>query len=249
MYSAQLSLRANAHTCHDKQFNKQPNDQGKGSHTKEGRPVMPRAKPEGETQAGNQPIRRGLGRRDYSRLRTAGTRTGITDPFLSAPPFPSQPPLTPPLLLCRQWPSPAEAHTAIEVLSAVWPGLKFTVKDVCLISRNGKRVCWLHRAMEVWELSGGFCRVLLSIHLYVWNCSVRVFMTVPGCHCICTADLCICQKKCNSVSCLSVQGFMIHLKCDVECHLPGSPKVGYIRIMLITLSANPCIVLYHGSFI
>ena len=93
MYSAHLSLRANAHTRHDKQFNKQPNDQGRGSYTKEGRPVMPRAKPEGETQAGNQPMRRGLGRQDYSRLKTAGTRTGITDPFLSTPPLPSHPPL------------------------------------------------------------------------------------------------------------------------------------------------------------
>ena len=101
MYSAHLSLRANAHTRHDKQFNKQPNDQGRGSYTKEGRPVMPRAKPEGETQAGNQPMRRGLGRRDYSRLKTAGTRTGITDPFLSIPvkpssPLPPPPPLSPP---------------------------------------------------------------------------------------------------------------------------------------------------------
>ena len=100
MYSAHLSLRANAHTRHDKQFNKQPNDQGRGSYTKEGRPVMPRAKPEGETQAGNQPMRRGLGRRDYSRLKTAGTRTGITDPFLSIPvhpsfPLPPPPPLAP----------------------------------------------------------------------------------------------------------------------------------------------------------
>ena len=90
MYSAHLSLWANAHTRHDKQFNKQPNDQGRGSYTKEGRPVMPRAKPEGETQAGNQPMRRGLGRRDYSSLKTAGTRTRITDhscpPLLPFPP-------------------------------------------------------------------------------------------------------------------------------------------------------------------
>ena len=59
--------------------------------------MMPRAKPEGETQAGNQPMRRGLGRRDYSSLKTAGTRTRITDhscpPLL---PLPPPPPLTPP---------------------------------------------------------------------------------------------------------------------------------------------------------
>ena len=94
MYSAHLSLRANAHTRHDKQCNKQPNDQGRGSYTKEGRPVMPRAKPEGETQAGNQPMRRGLGRWDYSSLKTAGTRTGITDhscPTLLSPPTPPSP--------------------------------------------------------------------------------------------------------------------------------------------------------------
>ena len=52
--------------------------------------MMPRAKPEGETQAGNQPMRRGLGRRDYSSLKTAGTRTRITDhscpPLLPLPP-------------------------------------------------------------------------------------------------------------------------------------------------------------------
>ena len=93
MYSAHLSLRASAPNRHDRQFNEQPNDQGRGSHTKKGIPVMPRAKPEGETQAGNQPMRRGLGRRDYSSLKTAGTRTGITDhscpPLL---PLPHTPP-------------------------------------------------------------------------------------------------------------------------------------------------------------
>ena len=95
MYSAHLSLRASAPNRHDRQFNEQPNNQRKGSHTKKGIPVMPRAKPEGETQAGNQPMRRGLGRQDYSSLKTAGTRTGITDH--SCPPLlPLPPPLVPP---------------------------------------------------------------------------------------------------------------------------------------------------------
>ena len=45
-------------------------------------PVMPRTKPERETQArsqqaGSQPMRRGLGRQDYSSIKTAGARTGI----------------------------------------------------------------------------------------------------------------------------------------------------------------------------
>ena len=53
MYSAHLSLRASAPNRHDRQFNEQPNNQRKGSHTKKGIPVMPRAKPEGETQVGN----------------------------------------------------------------------------------------------------------------------------------------------------------------------------------------------------
>ena len=86
MYSAHLSLQASAPTRHDKQFNEQPNETRKEAcHTKEGIPAMPRAKPEGETQAGNQPMRRRLGGQDYSSLKTAGTRTGITD--LSGPPL------------------------------------------------------------------------------------------------------------------------------------------------------------------
>ena len=64
-------------------------------HTKEGIPMMPRAKPEGETQAGNQPMRRGLGRRDYSSLKTAGARTGIPDH--SCPPLLPLPHPPPPL--------------------------------------------------------------------------------------------------------------------------------------------------------
>ena len=106
MYSAHLSLRANAHHCYNRQFNEQPNDQGRGSHTKEGRPGKPRAKPEGETQAGNQPMRRGLGRQDYSSLKTAGRRTGVTDhscPLPSNPPPPS-PPATEPWVASKLTP-------------------------------------------------------------------------------------------------------------------------------------------------
>ena len=50
---------------------------------------MPEAKPEGETQAGNPPMRRGPGRQDYSSPKTAGRGTGITDhsrPPLYTPP-------------------------------------------------------------------------------------------------------------------------------------------------------------------
>ena len=97
MYSAHLSRRASAPTRHNQQFNEQPKDPRKEAcHTKEGIPAIPRAKPEGESQAGNQPMRRRLGRRDYSSLKTAGTRTGIPDhscpPLLPLP----HPPLTPP---------------------------------------------------------------------------------------------------------------------------------------------------------
>ena len=80
MYSAHLSLRASVPTRHNQRFNEQPNDLRKEAcHTKEGIPGMPRAKPEGGNQAGNQPMRRRLGRQDYSSLKTAGTRTGIPD--------------------------------------------------------------------------------------------------------------------------------------------------------------------------
>ena len=61
-------------------------------HPREGIPVMPRTKPEGETQAGNPPMGRGFGRQDYSSLKTAGKGTGITDhscPPLYTPPPPS----------------------------------------------------------------------------------------------------------------------------------------------------------------
>ena len=100
MYSAHLSLRANAHTRHDKQFNKQPNDQGKGSHTKEGRPVMPRAKPEGETKRETNQWGEGSdgGIIPVSRLLEQGPGSlAHSCPFLSTPPFPSHPPpLAPP---------------------------------------------------------------------------------------------------------------------------------------------------------
>ena len=94
MYSAHLYFRASAPTRHNQRFNEQPKDPGKGAcHTKEGIPAMPRAKPEGGNQAGNQPMRR---RRDYSSLETAGTRTGIPDhsclPLLPLPHPPSPPP-------------------------------------------------------------------------------------------------------------------------------------------------------------
>ena len=95
MYSAHLSLRASAPTRHDRQLNEQPNDQGRACHAKEGIPVIPRAKPEGETEAGNQPMRIGLGRQDYSSLKTAGMGTGITEH--SCPPLlPPPPPATEP---------------------------------------------------------------------------------------------------------------------------------------------------------
>ena len=58
-------------------------------HTRKGIPVMPRAKPEGETLVGNLPMRRGLRRQDYSSLKTAGRRTGVTD---HSCPLPSTPP-------------------------------------------------------------------------------------------------------------------------------------------------------------
>ena len=94
MYSAHLSRRVSALTHHNQQLNEQPkNPRKEACHTKEGIPVIPRAKPEGESQAGNQPMRRRLGRRDYSSLKTAGTRTGIPDhscpPLL---PLPHPPP-------------------------------------------------------------------------------------------------------------------------------------------------------------
>ena len=54
---------------------------------------MPEAKPEGETQAGNPPMRRGPGRQDYSRLKTAGEGTGVTDH--SRPPLQPLPPIIP----------------------------------------------------------------------------------------------------------------------------------------------------------
>ena len=99
MYSAHLSLRASVPNRHDRQFNAQPNDQRRGSHTKKRIPVMPRTKPEGETQAGSQPMRRGLGRRDYSSIKTAGARTGIPDH--SCPPLLPLPP--PPPLCTEPW--------------------------------------------------------------------------------------------------------------------------------------------------
>ena len=93
MYSAHLSLPASAPHRRYSQFYEQPNNQRRGSHPKRGIPKMPRAKPEGETQAGSQPMRRGLGRRDYSSLKTAGARTGIPDhscpPLLPLPHPPS----------------------------------------------------------------------------------------------------------------------------------------------------------------
>ena len=92
MYLAQLSRRASAPTRHNQQFNEQPKDPRKEAcHTKEGIPAIPRAKPEGESQAGNQPMRRRLGRRDYSSLKTAGTRTRIP----VHPSFPSHTPHSP----------------------------------------------------------------------------------------------------------------------------------------------------------
>ena len=97
MYSAHLSLRASAPTRYNKQFDEQPNNpREEASHTKEGIHVMPRAKPEGETQVGNQPMRRRLRGQDYSSPKTAGTRTRITDhscpPLLPLPHPPSPPP-------------------------------------------------------------------------------------------------------------------------------------------------------------
>ena len=59
---------------------------------------MPEAKPEGETQAGNPPMRRGPGRQDYSSPKTAGKGTGVTDH--------SRSPLYPP-------PSPPSSHRAL----------------------------------------------------------------------------------------------------------------------------------------
>ena len=80
MYSAHLSRRASAPTHHNWQFNEEPKDPRKEAcHTKGGIPAIPRAKPEGKSQAGSQPMRRRLGRRDYSSLKIAGTRTGIPD--------------------------------------------------------------------------------------------------------------------------------------------------------------------------
>ena len=91
MYSAHLHLRASVPNSHDGPFNEQPNDQRRGSHTKKIIPVMPRTKPERETQAGSQPMRRGLRRRDYSSVKTAGARTGIPEHS-----FPSHTPPSPP---------------------------------------------------------------------------------------------------------------------------------------------------------
>ena len=98
-----MSRRASAPTRHSQQFNEQPKDpRQEACHTKEGIPAIPRAKPEGESQAGNQPMRRRLGRRDYSSLKTAGTRTGIPDH--------SCPPLLP---LPHPPPPPASVHRAL----------------------------------------------------------------------------------------------------------------------------------------
>ena len=98
MYSAHLPFRASAPTRHNQRLNEQPKDPRKEAClTKEGIPAMPRAKPEGGNQAGNQPMRKRLGRQDYSNLKTNGTRTGIPDhscpPLL---PLPHPPPPTPP---------------------------------------------------------------------------------------------------------------------------------------------------------
>ena len=53
---------------------------------------MPKDKPEGETQAGNPPMRRGPGQQDYSSPKTAGKGTGITDHALPSTPLPPPPP-------------------------------------------------------------------------------------------------------------------------------------------------------------
>ena len=80
MYSAHLPFRASAPTRHDQRLNEQPKDPRKeASHTREGIPAMPRTKPGGGNQVGNQPMRRQLRRQDYSNLKTAGTRTEIPD--------------------------------------------------------------------------------------------------------------------------------------------------------------------------
>ena len=99
MYSAHLHIWASVPNSHDGSFNEQPNDQRRGSHTKEIIPVMPRTKPEGETQVGSQPMRIGLGRRDYSGIKTTGARTRIPDhscppllPLLHPPSYPPPPP-------------------------------------------------------------------------------------------------------------------------------------------------------------
>ena len=65
--------------------------------------MMPRAKPEGETQAGNLPMRGGLGRQGYSSLKTAGRRTGVTD---HSCPLPSTPPATEPWVASKLTPGP-----------------------------------------------------------------------------------------------------------------------------------------------
>ena len=109
MYSAHLSFRANAPTRHNQRFNEQSKDPRKEAcHTKEGIPAMPMAKPEGGNQAGDQPMRRRLGRQDYSSLKTAGTRTGIPDhscpPLLPLPHTPTPPSLPPPLPQSPGWP-------------------------------------------------------------------------------------------------------------------------------------------------
>ena len=112
MYSAHLSPRASAPTRHNQQFNEQPKDPRKEAcHTKEGIPAIPRAKPEGESQAGNQPMRRRLGRRDYSSLKTAGTRTGIPDhscPPLLPLPHPPPPLCTEPWVASKLTPGPGK---------------------------------------------------------------------------------------------------------------------------------------------
>ena len=116
MYSAHLSRRASAPTHYNWQFNEEPKDPRKEAcHTKGGIPAIPRAKPEGKSQAGSQPMRRRLGRRDYSSLKIAGTRTGIPDhscppllPLPHPPLTPPPPPATEPWLTSKLTPGPGE---------------------------------------------------------------------------------------------------------------------------------------------
>ena len=128
MYSAHLSSRTGAPipaiTDHLMKSQKTP---GKGAcHTKEGIPVIPRAKHEGKSQAGSQPMRRRRGRREYSSLKTAGTRIGIPDHdpvqpsfHLSPPPPPSPPLLT---LLPPPLPPPTPPATEPWLTSKLTPG-------------------------------------------------------------------------------------------------------------------------------